>query len=240
MQQSMKTFDRILVISDLHFPYSHPQALEFLTKLKSKYKPTNVVNIGDECDMHSINVSHLIDPDLPSPHDELEVAKSWIKRLEKLFPEMVILESNHGSMVMRRALASKMSRRFIKSYNDILEVNEKWVWKDKHVIEYKGKRILFAHQFCKDISKAVREYANCVVQGHFHCQADVKFVANDYHLNWGMSVGCLVNKESLAMAYMKINVAKPILSCGVITEGYPMITPMVLKSNGNWDGNIYL
>ena len=33
---------------------------------------------------------------------------------------------------------------------------------------------------------------------------------------------------------------KPILSCGVITEGYPMITPMVLKSNGNWDGNIYL
>ena len=62
---------------------------------------------------------------------------------------MVIFRNNHGPMVMRRALASKMSRRFIKSYNDILEVNEKWGLKDKHVIEYKGKRILFAHQFCK-------------------------------------------------------------------------------------------
>jgi predicted phosphodiesterase len=240
MQMSMKKHDRILVISDLHFPYSHPEAIDFLSKLKSTYKPTYIVNIGDEVDMHSINVSHLVDPDLPSPHDELEIARSWIKRLEKLFPEMVILESNHGSMVMRRALASKMSRRFIKSYNDILDVNDKWIWKDKHSIDYKGKRILFAHQFSKDISKAVREYANCCVMGHFHTQADIKYVGNDYHLNWGMSVGCLINKDSLAMAYMKVNMSKPILSCGLITEGYPQITPMVLNKNGSWDKNIYI
>ena len=85
MQMSMKKHDRILVISDLHFPYSHPEAIDFLSKLKSIYKPTYIVNIGDEVDMHSINVSHLVDPDLPSPHDELEIARSWIKRLEKLF-----------------------------------------------------------------------------------------------------------------------------------------------------------
>ena len=55
-----------------------------------------------------------------------------------------------------------------------------------------------------------------------------------------MTVGCLVNKDSLAMAYMKINLAKPILSCGIITEGYPQIVPMVLKKDGSWDKNIYL
>jgi hypothetical protein len=42
------------------------------------------------------------------------------------------------------------------------------------------------------------------------------------------------------MAYMKVNVAKPILSCALITDGIPAITPMVLKKNGSWDKNIYI
>lgn len=55
-----------------------------------------------------------------------------------------------------------------------------------------------------------------------------------------MSVGCLVDKKSLAMAYMKVNLAKPILSCGIITEGIPQIVPMVLNTSGSWDKNIYI
>lgn len=232
--------NRILVISDLHAPFCHPDSIAFLTKLKKYYKPDTVVNIGDEMDYHAINVSHNIDPDLPSPNDELEIGKNWLHRLHKLFPRMVLLESNHGSMVLRRAMANKMSRKFLKTYNEILEVGNGWCWKDKHTIDYKGRRIIFAHQFCKDISKAVREFSMCAVQGHFHTVSEVKYVGNDFHLNWGMSVGCLVNKESLSMAYMKINVTKPILSVGVISDGIPYISPMVLKNNGSWDGNIYL
>jgi len=34
--------------------------------------------------------------------------------------------------------------------------------------------------------------------------------------------------------------AKPVLSCGVITEGIPYIVPMVLNNDGSWDNNIYL
>ena len=61
---------RVLIISDCHFPFAHKDWYSFLSKLKSKYKPTTVIHIGDEADMHSINVSHVIDPDLPSPKDE--------------------------------------------------------------------------------------------------------------------------------------------------------------------------
>ena len=239
MQKTMKKHDRILVISDLHAPYCHVDSISFLEKLKKKYNPTTIINIGDEASYNSIHF-HEIDPDLASAGDELEVTKSWLHRLEKLFPNMVILESNHGSMVLRRAIAKGMSRKFIKSYNDILEVNDGWIWKDKHQIEYEGKKILFGHQFSKNIAKAVREYSQCVVQGHFHCTSEAIFVSNEFHLNWGMTVGCLVNKDSLAMAYMKINLAKPILSCGIITEGYPHIVPMVLNKSGSWDKNIYI
>ena len=99
---------------------------------------------------------------------------------------------------------------------------------------------MFAHQFSADISKAVQQSAMSCVQGHYHTVSSIKYVANDFHLNWGMSVGCLVDKKSLAMAYMKVNLAKPVLSCGVITEGIPYIVPMVLNNDGSWDNNIYL
>jgi predicted phosphodiesterase len=77
---------RILVISDLHFPFAHKDWHGFLTKLKAKYKPDTIVNIGDEMDFHSINVSHTIDPDLPSPKDELELGKKEIHRITQTIP----------------------------------------------------------------------------------------------------------------------------------------------------------
>ena len=58
-------YKSVLVISDLHIPYHHPDAFEFLKALKKKYKPDLVVNIGDEIDQHSISM-HDSNPDLPS------------------------------------------------------------------------------------------------------------------------------------------------------------------------------
>jgi UDP-2,3-diacylglucosamine pyrophosphatase LpxH len=113
---------RVLVISDLHFPYHHKDTFPFLSKLNKVYKPDTIVMIGDEMDWHSINVSHVINPDLPSPADELLGGRSLCKQLEKIFPKMVLLESNHGSMVLRRAMAKGMSKFFLKDYNEILEV----------------------------------------------------------------------------------------------------------------------
>ena len=153
---------------------------------------------------------------------------------------MYLLESNHGSMILRRAMAKGMSKFFIKDYNEILDVSSKWKWVERLILETPKGKVIFAHQFCKDIAKAVQQTATSCVQGHFHTVSEVKYVGNDYHLNFGMSVGCLVDKKSLAMAYMKVNLAKPILSCGVITNGIPYIVPMVLNKDGSWDRNIYL
>jgi len=88
--------------------------------------------------------------------------------------------------------------------------------------------------------KAVQMMSASVVQGHYHTQSNIEYVGNDFHLNWGMSVGCLVDKKSMAMAYMKVNMAKPILSCGIITNGVPSIVPMLLRKDGSWDGKVYI
>jgi len=236
----MSIYKKILVVSDTHFPYHHPDTFPFLIKLNKAYKPDCVVHIGDEMDWHSVNVSHVINPDLPAPADELLSGQSLCGQLEKIFSSMYLLESNHGSMILRRAMAKGMSKFFIKDYNEILDVSSKWKWVERLILETPKGKVIFAHQFCKDIAKAVQQTATSCVQGHFHTVSEIKYVGNDYHLNFGMSVGCLVDKKSLAMAYMKVNLAKPILSCGVITNGIPYIVPMVLNKDGSWDKNIYL
>ena len=59
----LKKNKRILVISDTHFPYQHPDCILFLAALRSEYKPDRVVHIGDEIDGHAISF-HNSDPDL--------------------------------------------------------------------------------------------------------------------------------------------------------------------------------
>ena len=69
-----KGYSSVLVISDLHAPWQHPDALEFLKAIKKKIKPDFVLNVGDECDAHALSMWES-DPDLPSAGDELKMAR---------------------------------------------------------------------------------------------------------------------------------------------------------------------
>src|ERR1017187_2322512 len=91
----------ILVLSDQHMPYEHPDMFRFLAAIKKKYAPTLIVNIGDEVDCHDLSF-HDSDKDLASAGDELLLAAKKMKQLEKLFPSMVLIDSNHGSLAIRK------------------------------------------------------------------------------------------------------------------------------------------
>lgn len=84
-----KGYDRVLIISDLHCPWQHPDAFDFLRALKKKIKPQFVLNLGDEADAHALSF-HETNPDLPSAGDELSLAKTELHELEKIFPEMTL------------------------------------------------------------------------------------------------------------------------------------------------------
>ena len=118
---------RILLISDMHIPYHHKDTLSFLSYLKAKYLPTRVICLGDELDKHSLSY-HESDPDLPNAADELRLALPVIAELHKMFPKMDILDSNHGSLVYRKAKTHGIPKHYIKSYNDVLGVDDGWKW----------------------------------------------------------------------------------------------------------------
>ena len=121
-------FKRILVISDMHVPFHHKDSMEFLREIKKEYKPQFVVNIGDLLDFHAISM-HSHDPDLFSAGHELKEARKHVKELESIFPKVTEVDSNHSSLVYRRALKFGMSKEFLKDYGDFLGT-KKWKWVD--------------------------------------------------------------------------------------------------------------
>ena len=91
---------RILVISDTHAPFHHPDAIKFLSAIKDKYNPDRVVHIGDEIDNHAMSY-HDTDPDTFSAGEELKRAREVIWQIEEIYPKVDVIESNHGSLWYR-------------------------------------------------------------------------------------------------------------------------------------------
>jgi hypothetical protein len=227
-------YKRILVIPDQHFPYHHPDLLAFLRAIKSKYDPDKVVNLGDEIDAHSMSM-HDHDPDLPSPGDELELAIEKLSHLYKLFPEMEVLESNHGSLVYRRAKKNGLPKRVIKSYREILYAPKKWHWHHDLILKGSdGEKIMFQHGLSNDCMKNSKNKSMRFVQGHHHSRFEIRYWANTEKLFWGVTSGSLVDYKALAFEYGKLILDKPIIGVTMIINSYPILIPMVLNSRGRW------
>lgn len=104
---------KVLVISDLHIPYHHKDSFNFLKEIKKEFKPDKIVNIGDSLDQHALSF-HDSSPDLYSAGHELQKAKEYIKELEDIFPEVIEVDSNHSSLIYRRALKHGLPRAYLK------------------------------------------------------------------------------------------------------------------------------
>lgn len=229
---------RILVIGDLHTPYNHKDAMAFLESVRDSYNPDIVVCMGDETDGHAISF-HDSDPNLDSAGIELEKAKIELEKLHNLFPEMLICDSNHGSLVYRRAKAHGLPVQFIKKYRDILFPEHGapgWSWADAWVLNTPLGQVRFQHQVSGDFMLNASHERTSLVLGHEHGRFEVQYAASSSALYFGAYAGCLIDRKSLAFAYGKLHRKKPILGCMVITDGNPQLIPMLMDDNGNWVG----
>jgi hypothetical protein len=227
-------FRSVLVISDQHFPFNHPDIIAFLAAIASKYRPDKIVNIGDEVDLNSLSF-HEKDPDLMSPSDELQTAINRLQSLYKLFPDMDLVESNHGSLAYRRARFAGLPKRLIKDYNEILQAPKGWKWHHDLVLKTSdGNPVYFCHGKSADVLKMSQAMGMSCVQGHFHEKFEIRYWGNKLGLYWGMTVGCLIDNDALAFSYNKLNLKRPLIGCGLILDGHPKLMPMVLDKNGRW------
>lgn len=227
---------RILLISDLHIPYHHQDAIAFLLHLKEKYKPTRVICLGDEVDGHALSF-HDSDPDLPSAGDEIRQALPVIAELFKIFPKMDILESNHGSLVWRKAKVFGIPKHYIKSYNEVLGVDSGWKWSFDLTVDLpNGQKCYMHHGKTSNIIQLSQQMGMNATQGHYHETFKIDYWGNSTGLYWGMQCGCLIDDDKLAFNYNNVNIKRPIIGTGLIIDSMPVLEPMRLNSEGRWVG----
>ncbi len=212
--------------------------MAFLKAIKNKYKPTRVILSGDEADFHAISF-HDHDGDLDSAGLELEKTIQALKPIYDLFPVAEVLESNHGSLVMRRALSNSMSRHYFKAPGEILKAPKGWSWHfDIDLKLPNGTDCYFHHSKGANVKKNSQAMGRSFVQGHHHESFEIQYWGNPSALLFGMTVGCLVDPRSLAMAYNANNLKRPVIGCAVIIDSHPQLIPMQLNKAGRWTGKL--
>ncbi len=227
----------VLVIPDCHCPAQHRDAWAFLAAVKAKYRPGRVVHLGDEVDAHAISM-HDHDPDLPSAGDELEAAIDALQPLYKLFPHVEICESNHTSLPYRRAFKFGLPRGYLRTYAEMLRAPKGWHWRES--VEVDGVLHIHGEGFSgrEGAIKAATAYMQSLWLGHLHAHAGVLFFANAKHLVFGGNAGCLIDRHHPSMKYAAKIAAKPVLGCGITTNGIPTFVPMLLNRAGRWTGEL--
>ena len=240
-----KNDEIILVVSDLHIPYMHVDAISYLKAIKKKYNIKNdnpnhhIFCVGDEVDFHGLSY-HDSEPSLDTQYQETLKARKIIKELENLFPKMTLVHSNHGSMLYRRGKTHGIPNYMLKDYNEVLEVGDGWTWyKDYKHKMINGQWVFMTHGMKKNGLTLAKEMGMSVIQGHYHTEYSISYTSNPLSLHWSMMCGCLIDDHSLAFAYNKVNSARVILGCGIIINGQPKLLPMVCKRGGRWNGLVY-
>jgi len=219
--------NNVLVIGDIHEPFSRKGYLEHCRKVQEQFNCGTVVFIGDVIDNHYSSF-HDTDPDGVSAGDELDHAISKIQEWYYTFPKAYVCIGNHDAIITRKAFSAGVSNRWIKSYSEVLDTPD---WQFDMTFDIKD--VHYYHGTGSSGDKAALNRAmnlrQSVVQGHIHTTASIQYNASNRDLIWGMQVGCGIDDSKYAFAYAQSNIKKSIISCGVVIDGkLPIVIPMEL------------
>lgn len=216
--------ERVLVIGDLHAPFTHEDYLEFCMYLYGKYECNRVVFIGDIIDNHYSSY-HETDPDGFGGGEELDRAIAMVQDWVEAFPIADVCIGNHDAIIMRKAFSSGIPKAWIKGYSEILGAPD---WNFVDSVNYNGVRYSHGHKTGKALTSYKRDLIS-TVSGHFHSSAGIDFHVGLNHRIFGMQVGSGVDDTSYALSY-GAGTKKSILGAGVVLQDgkLPIFEPMEL------------
>ena len=216
----IKDESRVLIIGDLHQPFTLDSYLDFCLEVKSKYLTNRTIFIGDIIDNHYASY-HETDSNAMGGKDELDLSIKKIARWYKAFPKADVIIGNHDRMVMRKAQTSAIPLKWIKSYKEVLEVPD-WNFTDRLVID----GVQYVHGEGGTARTKCRADMMNTIQGHLHTQCYTEYYVGANFKIFGMQVGCGIDVDSYAMAYAKRG-KKPAIAVGVCLGGKTCINELM-------------
>lgn len=224
----------VLVIPDLHCPFEHPDALDFLKAVKKKFMPSKFVCLGDEADFHAFS-KYPKDPDGLTAGKELELAKEHLVHFYVEFPEMLVCTSNHTVRPLKQMFMTGLPEAMYPTYATLLNAPDGWLWANQHVID----DVLYIHGEGRSGQNAhtqfLKAYKRSVVIGHIHGHAAVSYEGEYFAMN----TGCLIDTKAYAFKYARHMPIKVNLGCGLVINGRSAhFLPMLLDEHERWVGKI--
>lgn len=214
--------NKVLVIGDIHEPFSRAGYLEFCRQVQEEKDCGTVVFIGDIIDNHYASY-HETETTAMGADDELEAAIAKVQEWYKVFPVAYVTIGNHDRMAFRKAKTSGVSSKWVRDYDEVLGTPD---WSFVEEVEIDG--VNYNHGEGQTAKTKMKNELQSQVQGHIHTQAYVEYSTGKHHIIFGMQVGCGVDDSSYAMAYGK-HFKKSTISCGVVEYGkYAQVIPMNL------------
>ena len=227
----------VLLIGDSHIPYEHKDYLRFCKAVAKKYSCSIYVHVGDEVDNHAISF-HDTDPELLAPSNELEKSITRLGAWEEAFAGAYVLTSNHGALVIRRFKHHGIPLHYLKSFQEVYRTPT-WTWVEDIIIQTKSGDFYGCHGKSSVYGKLAKEMGCSAFQGHYHGKHEVTRHASALCDRFNVFVGCGIDRKSLAFAYGKNHIPKPLLGCAIIDkEGIPRIIKMTLNKKGRWNGKV--
>lgn len=210
--------NNVLVVGDQHRPFEHPQYLKFCKDTYKRFGCNKVINIGDEWDNCALSRFSL-DPDGKSPRDEYDAAVEASKPWYKAFPNMTVVESNHGLRPYKKAFEAGIPHLFMRSYRDYMKAPKTWKWVPR--VELDGVAYFHGEPFGGQnghINAMVKNRMSVVI-GHIHCFGGVSYSKSPANQLFAMNVGCGIDDTTYPFKYAKEQAVRPTLGCGVVLGG---------------------
>jgi len=185
--------NKILVISDTHFPYESSGTWAFLRKVKKEFNPDRIVHCGDL--VYFYNASRFPkDVDHPDsfPNELVKISKC-VRKLSKIFPSMEVIIGNHD---MR--LNSKVSSvNLPESAPEIIKSPEGWTFHEDDytlTVDSTREQITFCHHRGANVFLAAQRLGRSLVAGHQHSKGKVETFNNGIRTYFGCNVPNLIHQ----------------------------------------------
>ena len=225
-----KIFERIMVIGDVHAPFTSNDCLEALRKVRQGFKPDLIIQVGDLMDLKAWS-KYGTEPDDLSPQDEFSFAMDVVDKLSRICPNMHLVMGNHDIRTFRRATFAQLPKQMLRELSEIFPYKG---WKfnlspnDRVIANTEKGPVLFLHgdeDGGDAIAKAGRLGVS-VVQGHDH-KSYFQFINSLTHTIFGASCGCIIDSKGKGFRYAARMNNASVQGVGLIYRGVYRFEPFI-------------